>query len=80
MRGSVRPNPKLLKITLSRDQNVSQPIPNCPIPGRVSLLAPRTADFLFITARRIRIARTMPSQDVRLSVCLSVRPSVTRRY
>ena len=28
------------------------------------------------TARRVCVARTMPSQDVRLSVC----PSVTRRY
>jgi len=33
------------------------------------------------TARRVCIARTMPSQDFRLSVCRpSVRPSVTRRY
>jgi len=31
-------------------------------------------------ARRLCTARTMPSWDVHLSVCLSVCPCVTRRY
>jgi len=31
--------------------------------------------FGFFTARRVCIARTVPSQDICLSVCLSVRPS-----
>jgi len=35
---------------------------------------------VFFTARRVCIARTMPSQDVRLSACRSVRPSVTRQF
>ena len=42
------------------------------------------ASRLIFTARRVCIARTMPWQDICLSVCLSVRPSVpqsvTRRY
>jgi len=39
-----------------------------------------TKSFHIFTARRVCIARTTPSQDVRPSVCLSVCLSVTLRY